>query len=75
VIWCGKKHTVDISRPSKGLKEICNRHSILLIRPKRRYNRYTYDYHTNKLGNFNMAQDIVDFLIEEELLYNKAGEL
>jgi len=44
---------------------------IPLIEPKRQYDRYDNDYHTNKVGNERMAQDIVDFLVGWEPFLEK----
>jgi lysophospholipase L1-like esterase len=61
-----KRYNVDMYQPLKDLEKICQRNSIPLIKPKRVYERYQNDGHTNKTGNENMARDIVDFLLSWE---------
>lgn len=63
VLHEGKKHYVDYKRPLKELSEICQRNTIPLIEPVRKYERYKNDIHTNAEGNNMMAEDIVDFLL------------
>ena len=58
----GEKVRVDLQLPIRRLAEICERHGIPLIEPKRSYPRYRTDWHMNRIGNENMADDIVDFL-------------
>ncbi len=63
IIREGKKYSVDWKRPLKNLTDICDKHNIPLIKPKRKYDRYEYDPHANSVGNSRMAEDITEFLI------------
>ncbi len=64
VLWEGKRYPIDWKLPLRNLSEVCRRHRIPLIEPKRVYERYVYDPHPNAVGNLAMAQDIVDFLAD-----------
>jgi lysophospholipase L1-like esterase len=65
----GKKYTIDFQSALKDLTAMCERQGITLIKPKRVYYRYDYDPHPNKMGNKNMARDIVDYLTDWEPFY------
>lgn len=58
----GRKLAVDMRLPLRRLAGVCERSGIGLIEPKRTYERYSRDWHTDRAGNENMASDIVDFL-------------
>jgi hypothetical protein len=62
ITWEGKRYPADHNWPLKNLERICERTHITLIRPKRDYDRFECDAHTNTAGNSRMAEDIVDFL-------------
>lgn len=71
VILNEKKYLVDTKSPLNELARICRKYNIPLIEPKREYQRYDYDPHPNKIGNYMMARDIVDFLVGFEPFLNK----
>jgi len=64
----GERVPVNWKRYEQNLREICARHRIPLIAPKRKYERYQYDPHANAAGNLAMAHDIAEFLIAADML-------
>ncbi|MFH1202562.1 MAG: SGNH/GDSL hydrolase family protein [Candidatus Omnitrophota bacterium] len=70
-VWKGQEYLIDLKRPLRDLKEVCERNKISLIEPRRQYQRYNFDPHPNKVGNASMAEDIVDFLLNWEPFLRK----
>lgn len=69
--WEGKRYPVNWYLQLEMIEEITTQYDIPLIKPVRFYERYKNDAHPNAVGNFNMALDIVDYLLtEEEFLLN-----
>ena len=74
ITWEGKRYDIDQQRPNEELAAIAARHDIPFILPTGTYERYTYDWHPNANGNYAMAQDIVDFLLDWEPFLKLVGE-
>jgi hypothetical protein len=64
----GVEYPIDWQRPLKRLRAVCAKHEVPLIEPRRTYARYRHDVHPDAAGNLAMAEDIVDFLVEHELV-------
>lgn len=74
VMWKGERYPIDFTLPLRRLSAICTEHGIPVIRPKRIYERFEYDAHPNARGNENMAQDIVEFLIDSTYIGERLWE-
>jgi lysophospholipase L1-like esterase len=69
VLWNGKRYPADWRRPLKDLQKVCDQAGIPLITPKQKYPRYLNDPHPNADGNQAMAEDIVEYLINSNKLF------
>ena len=67
----GVEYRIDWKKPREKLMGICQRNNIPFIKQKREYTRYRFDGHPNKIGNRNMAEDVVDFFVEWSPLLRK----
>lgn len=68
VMWKGQRYPIELGRPLKKLAEICHKQNIELIEPIRKYPRFKNDNHPNEAGNTAMAQDVVEFLLNKDLV-------
>ena len=63
---------IDFDLPAVVFSDICNRNNIKIVPARREYDRFICDRHHTSLGNLHMAEDIADFLSEQDYFKESA---
>jgi lysophospholipase L1-like esterase len=62
----GRRHAFDLRQPVRELERICHGCGVPLVSNQRAYARFQNDGHANAAGNRAMAEDIADFILDQE---------